>query len=87
MKLKQIFALGVMAMLAVSCVTQKEMTYLRDADAAKADSINAHFTPQSEMIIRNGDMLTVFVSALDKEAVAPYNLPTVVFNSPGSTSV
>ena len=54
-------------MLAVSCVTQKEMTYLRDADSAKADSINAHFTPQSEMIIRNGDMLTVFVSALDKE--------------------
>ena len=80
-------ALGLVAVTAAGCVTQKEMTYLRDADSAKADSINAHFTPQSEMIIRNGDMLTVFVSALDKEAVAPYNLPTVVFNSPGSTSV
>lgn len=80
-------ALGLVAVTAAGCVTQKEMTYLRDADSAKADSINAHFTPQSEMIIRNGDMLTVFVSALDKEAVAPYNLPTVVFNAPGSTSV
>lgn len=83
----RLFALGMVAFLAASCVTQKQITYLQDADGAKADSINAHFVPQTETIIRCGDALTVFVSALDKEAVAPYNLPVAVFASPGSTQV
>ncbi len=83
----RLFALGMVAFLAASCVTQKQITYLQDADGAKADSINAHFVPQTETIIRCGDALTVFVSALDKEAVAPYNLPVAVFAAPGSTQV
>ena len=80
-------ALLLLSLLAASCVTQKRMTYLRDADAAKADSLNAKFEAQSEVVIRNGDALTIFVSALDKEAVAPYNLPAVVFGTPGSNAV
>lgn len=83
----KIFALMLVALAAASCVTQKKMTYLQDANPAKEDSINAHFEAQSETIIRCGDALTIFVSALDKEAVAPYNLPTVVFTAPGSTQV
>jgi len=83
----KIFALMLVALAAASCVTQKKMTYLQDANPAKEDSINAHFEAQSETIIRCGDALTIFISALDKEAVAPYNLPTVVFTAPGSTQV
>lgn len=83
----KIFALMLVALVAASCVTQKKMTYLQDANPAKEDSINAHFEAQSETIIRCGDALTIFISALDKEAVAPYNLPTVVFTAPGSTQV
>ena len=83
----KIYALMLVALAAASCVTQKKMTYLQDANPAKEDSINAHFEAQSETIIRCGDALTIFVSALDKEAVAPYNLPTVVFTAPGSTQV
>lgn len=83
----KIFALMLVAFAAASCVTQKKMTYLQDANPANEDSINAHFEAQSETIIRCGDALTIFVSALDKEAVAPYNLPTVVFTAPGSTQV
>ena len=83
----RLFALGMVVFLAASCVTQKQITYLQDANAAKADSVNAHFVPQTETIIRCGDALTVFISALDKEAVAPYNLPVAIFNSPGSTQV
>lgn len=83
----KILALMLVALAAASCVTQKKMTYLQDANPAKEDSINAHFEAQSETIIRCGDALTIFVSALDKEAVAPYNLPTVVFTAPGSTQV
>ena len=83
----RLFALGMVAILAASCVTQKQITYLQDVDGAKVDSVNAHFVPQTETIIRSGDALTVFVSALDKEAVAPYNLPVAVFATPGSTQV
>ncbi len=87
MRIRQLFALGAAVVLAAGCVTQKKMTYMRDADAAKADSLNAHFVAKAESIIRIGDQLTIFVSALDKEAVEPYNLPTVIFATPGSNEV
>lgn len=81
------FVLSLVMMVGVSCVTQKQMTYLRDVDAQAADSINKHFEAQSEVTIRIGDALTVFISALDQEAVTPYNLPTVVYQTPGSRQV
>lgn len=80
----QILALAIVAVLTAGCVTQSQMTYLHDADASLNDSINAKYHPQNEMIIRSGDALTIFVSALDKEAVTPYNLPTVAYASPGT---
>ena len=83
----KIFALMLVALSAASCVTQKKMTYMQDANPSREDSINAHFEAQSETVIRCGDALTIFVSALDKEAVAPYNLPAVAFTAPGSTQV
>lgn len=83
----KIFALMLVALSAASCVTQKKMTYMQDANPSREDSINAHFEAQSETVIRCGDALTIFVSALDKEAVAPYNLPAVAFAAPGSTQV
>jgi len=87
MKSKLWIALGLVAMMSASCVTQKQMTYLRDAQPEMADAVNASLQTQSEMVIRQGDALTIFVSALDKEAVTPYNLPTVVFSQPGVTQV
>ena len=65
-------------------MTQKQMTYLREADAQTADSLNTQFQSQTEAIIRSGDALTIFVSALDVEAVTPYNLPTVTYAIPGT---
>ena len=85
--MKRFCALGLVAVLAASCVTQKQLTYLGDADASRAEAINSSFKSQSETVLRNGDALTVFVTALDKEAVAPYNLPTVAYTIPGSTRV
>ena len=72
--IRQFCVLILAAATAVSCVTQKKLTYLHDADASKMDSINAKYSPRTEHVLRPGDALTVFVSALDKEAVAPYNL-------------
>lgn len=67
-----------------SCVTQKQMTYFREVDSSSADSINRVFKSQIDPEIKAGDALSITVSALDQEAVAPYNLPTVVFSAPGS---
>lgn len=84
MRYFRILAVLLVAISGASCVTQKQLTYMRDADPAKADSLNVSFTPQSEAIIRSGDALTIFVSALDAEAVTPYNLPTVTYATPGT---
>jgi polysaccharide export outer membrane protein len=81
--IKILFASVLLAMAMTGCVTQKQMTYLSDARPESADTINAVFVPQSEMVIRSGDALTIFVSALDQEAVTPYNLPMVVYAKPG----
>ncbi len=81
--IRHLLVLSVLSAMFVGCVTQKQMTYLSDANSEKAESINADFHPQSEMVIRPGDALTIFVSALDQEAVVPYNLPMVVYAKPG----
>lgn len=81
------FALVLAAMGAVSCVTQKQLTYLRTVTSESADTINQHFVASAEITIKPADALTIFVSALDQEAVAPYNLPTVAFNNPTSSTV
>ena len=85
--IKKTVALLLVVLMAASCVTQKKMTYLREVTAASADSVNSHFVPSAEITIKPADALTIFVSALDQEAVAPYNLPTVAFHDPTSTQV
>ena len=86
-KTLKICALGLMAVAAVGCVTQKKLMYLQDADASKTETLNTQFKAQSELVVRSGDAMTIFISALDNEAVAPYNLPTVVYSRPGSAQV
>ncbi|MBQ1874359.1 MAG: polysaccharide biosynthesis/export family protein, partial [Paludibacteraceae bacterium] len=63
------------------------MTYLMNVDSQTADSLNPQFARQVEPHIKAGDALSIIVSALDAEAVIPYNLPTAVYNSPGSTQL
>ena len=87
---KTIKILGILALVAMvtsSCVTQKKMTYLREVNEASADSINKYFQPSAEITIKPGDALTIFVTGLDHEAVAPYNLSTVTVNDITSTQV
>ena len=86
-KFLQITFAVVAATLMASCVTQKQMTYVSNAQPEMADSLNAKFQLQSELVVRVGDALTIYVSALDPEAVAPYNLPAVVYATPGATTL
>ena len=88
--MRKIFQLTWVLALSVmlgSCVTQKQLTYLSDAQPALQDSINAIFQSRAETIIRTGDALTIYVSALDQEAVVPYNIPTAVYAMPGVTQL
>ena len=73
--------------IASSCVTQKQITYLQDAEPSMADSINRHFQSQPEPTFMVGDALTITVNALDREAVIPYNLSAIVLASPGTNAV
>lgn len=86
-KFLQIILSVVAATLMASCVTQKQMTYVSNAQPEMTDTINANFQSQSELTVRIGDALTIYVSALDLEAVVPYNLPAVVYATPGSTTL
>ena len=85
--IKQVGVLLLMVVAASGCVTKRSLTYLRDVTPESADSINKSFVPSAEITIKPADALTIFVSALDPDAVAPYNLPTVTFNDPTSTVV
>ena len=85
--MKKTVTLILVAVMAAGCVTEKKLTYMRELDATQAEAINAQFKSQAQTIIRSGDALTIFVSALDAEAVAPYNLPTVVYAQPGTNTV
>ena len=77
----------VVACLCCGCVTQKQMTYLTNVDSSTADSLNPRFERQVEPHIKAGDALSITVSALDAEAVQPYNLPVVVYSAPGSSQL
>ena len=88
LKTFRLFAISACVALGMaSCVTQKQMTYLRSVDAQSADSINRHFKSVAEIVIKPGDVLTIYISALDKEAIVPYNLPAVAFSDLNSTSL
>lgn len=80
-------ALVLVMLMASSCVTQKQLTLLSDAEPEAAEAINRQFESHSELIIRTGDALTITVSALDQEAVMPYNLPTAVYAEPGTNHI
>ena len=70
-----------------SCVSRKQLAYFRDITPASADSINAHMEVQPEPCIKINDALIITVSALDPEAVLPYNLPNVAYATPTSSVV
>lgn len=70
-----------------SCVSQRRLSYLRDVDASSADSINKTYSPLNENYITKGDLLSIFVNALDVEAVQAFNMPVANVQNLGSKTV
>lgn len=70
-----------------SCVSQRKLSYLRDVDASSADSINQTYTPLKENYIAKGDLLSIFVNAIDIEAVQLFNMPVANVQNLGAKTV
>lgn len=75
-----------MALLS-SCISQRKLSYLRGVDASSADTINQTYTPIKENYITQGDLLSIFVNALDVEAVQAFNMPVANVQTLGSRTV
>ncbi len=75
------------AVLATSCISQRKMSYLRDVTAVSADSINKTYQTHDENYITKGDMLSIFVNALDIQAVQAFNMPVANVQNLGSKMV
>ena len=80
-KINILFTILISAML-LSCTSQRRVAYFRDVDASLEKTIEAY---EARIIV--GDMLSITVSGLDPMAVAPFNLPFVSHESPGSERV
>ena len=70
-----------------SCISQRKMSYLRDVTEASADSINQNYQSLDENFITKGDILSIFVNALDIEAVRTFNMPVANVQNLGSRQV
>lgn len=71
-----------------ACTTQKTLTYFQGIDDPTVlNQINQHFQPQGETRIAPGDAMVILVTALDPQAVAPFNMPSVMYSSPTTDEV
>ena len=86
LKTRHLISLLIVACLC-SCVSRKQLAYFRDITAQSADSINQHKPEPPDPCIKVNDALLIMVSALDPEAVIPYNLPNTAYSSPTSSTV
>lgn len=78
---RMIYLLLVVAMMC-SCVSRKQLAYFQSVTAESAEEINKYTHPQPEPFVKVNDALIITVTALDMEAVLPYNLPSVSHNKP-----
>jgi polysaccharide export outer membrane protein len=84
---KSLMLLLLLVALLSSCVSRKELAYFRPITAESAEEINKQFEAQPEPRVKVNDALVITVSALDPEAVVPYNLPYVAYSTPTSSLI
>ncbi|MBR6550372.1 MAG: polysaccharide export protein [Paludibacteraceae bacterium] len=81
------FVLFALVALMCSCISNKQLIAFRTVTPESAEEINKTMKPQPEPRVKINDALIITVTALDPEAVSPYNLPTVSYESPASSTV
>lgn len=83
---KCVFVLLVVVLMC-SCVSRQQLAYLRDVTSESVNEINKNMQTQPETRVKITDALVITVSALDPEAVLPYNLPNVAYATPTSENI
>lgn len=73
--------------LMCSCVSRKQLAYFRDVTPESIEEVNKQMQSQPEPRVKITDALVITVSALDPEAVLPYNLPNVAYATPTSENI
>lgn len=66
-----------LSMLLFSCGTKQNIVYFQDIDTVGSSKSINNYIPT----IRPDDMLTIVVSALDQDAVRPFNLTSISFSN------
>ena len=84
---KSLFLLLLVVAFMSSCVSPKQLAYFRPVTAESAEEINKYMESQPEPRVKVNDALVIIVSALDPEAVVPYNLPNVAYATPTSSNI
>lgn len=69
-----------------SCVSRQQLTYFRSLSENNAKTINEQLPDLPEPTVKINDALIITVTALDPEAVLPYNLPSVSYATPTSST-
>ena len=64
-------------LITVSCESPKNIVYFQNIDEVDINSQSVLNNP----VIQIGDILSISVSAIDMEAVKPFNLPVVAYNN------
>lgn len=73
--------------LMCSCVSRKQLAYFRDVTPESIEDVSKQMQSQPEPRVKITDALVITVSALDPEAVLPYNLPNVAYATPTSENI
>ena len=81
---KNFFLVLLIAVLACSCVSRKQLTYFQPITSESAKEISENLSPQPEPRAKINDALTITISALDPEAVSPYNMSGYVIDKHGN---
>ena len=80
-------AIALIVVVSTSCASRQDIVYFQDEPLTEVESIDNSF----QLTYKPNDILTIDVSALDPDAVRPFNLAAVMYSNnntnPGSTNL
>jgi polysaccharide export outer membrane protein len=80
--MKKISTLVVISILLASCVSKKDIIYFQNDEIDQSKVSNSYKT-----IIKPDDLLQITITALDTEAVRPFNLAAVTYSTSSNSAI